>query len=291
MSGRKLYYVYVLEDSRDGSAFYVGKGCRRRAYAHTTESNLRLDGNRYKVNKIKKIRREGGSVKVRKVVEDVSEEKAFRLEKELIRELGFENLTNMTYGGEGASLSEEMKANLRQFHLGKTLSEKTKRRISRANRGTGSWKAILTEQEASEILWLCRNTKYRYVDVGKLYGMERGGVIAIADRENWKHVEPKRPDDDILAQLKGKPTVGKVRAPNLNKLVVGGIKWLLKHTNLSRSEIASIYGIEKITVSQIDNGINHSDVTTVEPPGYNPWSELFYPDIEFNWSNIRDFEP
>jgi len=297
MGKRDIFYVYALQDSRTGAAFYVGKGSKNRAYEHTTDWNLRNDGNRYKVNKINKIRREGGEVEVRIVADNMSEKKAFEMEEDLISELGIENLTNMTHGGEGESLSEEMKANLREFHLGKTLSEETKQRMSESKSGIAVVKgeevggAILTKQEASEVLWLTEETMYRFADIGILFGVSKGVVQHIANRESWKHIGPKKPSQEILDVLEGSPKAGGVRSPNLDKKVAAGIKWLVINTNLTEKEISEIYNVEKITVNQIKNGYSHPSVTPSVPPGYNPWSMVFFPEIDFYAVQIVSISP
>lgn len=308
MSEEKRFYVYTLSDGRTGEVFYVGKGTGNRADHHTRSYVLKRGKNKHKINKIKKIRREGGKVVVNIVKSNIAEEKAFELEEFIIEEIGFDNLTNMKKGGRGGSLSEEMKENLRQHHLGKELSEETKQKLSEALsgrevseetrrrmseaksgiavvRGEQVGGSILTEREASEVLWLTNETRYRYIDIGVLYGVSKGVVQNIANRQSRTHINPSTPDQEILDVLEGSPKVGGVRgAPNLDKEVVGGIKWLLKNSNLRKEELAKIYGISEITVSQMDSETYHADVPMNEPRGYNSWGRIYY-SIVFKFGN------
>lgn len=300
MSGEKRFYVYTLSDSRTGEVFYVGKGTGKRASHHTRNYALERGKNKHKINKINKIRRNGGTVIASRVKDNITEDRAFELEKFLIEEIGFDDLTNMTKGGRGGSLSEEMKENLRQHNLGKELSEETKQKLSEALsgrevseetrrrmseaeplRGEEVGGAILTKQEASEVLWLTEETMYRYIDIGILYGASKGVVQDIANRLSWTHVNPRRPPQEVLDILKGSPKAGGVRAPNLDKEVVGGIKWMLRNSNLRKEELAKVYGVAEITVSQMDSGTYHEDVPLAEPKGYNPWGRVYYSVIVY----------
>ena len=84
------YYVYQLVDSITGKVFYIGKGQGNRMYQHTKEA--RKPGNSYKLNKIRKIWREGGQVICRKVGLFASESRAYEYESMLIRDMP--DLTN-----------------------------------------------------------------------------------------------------------------------------------------------------------------------------------------------------
>lgn len=303
MSRERRFYVYTLSDSRTGEVFYVGKGTGNRASHHTRNYALKRGKNNHKINKIKKIRRNDGEVIVNRVKDNITEGRAFELEKFLIEEVGFDNLTNMTKGGRGGSLSEEMKENLRQHNLGKELSEETKQKLSEALsgrevseetrrrmseaeplRGEEVGGAILTKKEAEEVLWLTEKTMYRYIDIGILYGVSKGIVQHIANKKSWTHVDPRKPPQEIRDVLEGSPKAGGVRAPNLDKEVVGGIKWMLRNSNLRKEELAKIYGIAEITVSQMDSGTYHEDVPLSEPKGYNPWGIVYY-SVIVEWGN------
>lgn len=99
------FYVYVHRRASDNKIFYVGKGTRNRAWS----SNGR---NKYWKNVVNK---HGKLVEI--VLEELEEDCAFELERELISFYGVENLTNLSTGGEGSSgfsYSQEMKDRLSQ---------------------------------------------------------------------------------------------------------------------------------------------------------------------------------
>ena len=98
------YYTYMLVDPRNGLPFYVGKGQRRRCFAHIHQARTTTKNNR-KLNKIRKIESLGLSVEVRKVEENVTDDMAIEFECLLIQECRAKgiNLTNETDGGEGSS--------------------------------------------------------------------------------------------------------------------------------------------------------------------------------------------
>lgn len=87
------YYVYVHRRASDNKPFYVGKGKDRRAYQETPRSE-------YWNN----VRQKHGFV-VEIVFDNLSEEDAFRIEKDTILEFRYFGypLVNLTDGGEGVS--------------------------------------------------------------------------------------------------------------------------------------------------------------------------------------------
>lgn len=130
-SQEKKYYVYVLLDPRkegtytygkysfEYQPFYVGKGSLKRAYLHSTKSELNRSYNTFKEAKIKKILKLDLEPKIVFIQKDITENSAFDLEKKVIDAIGLKEkggpLTNLTYGGCG----------------GRKLSEATKKKISK----------------------------------------------------------------------------------------------------------------------------------------------------------------
>ena len=87
MEERK-YYVYALKDPRTNpaKAFYIGKGVGTRAYDHLARPDSTRKGDR-----IREIESTGASVLVSKLVEDLTETQALKLETELITSMGTED--------------------------------------------------------------------------------------------------------------------------------------------------------------------------------------------------------
>jgi uncharacterized protein len=82
------YYVYSLKDPRASPAkpFYIGKGTGTRSHDHLTRPDNSRKGER-----IREITGAGHKVLVARLVEDVSEIQAIRLEAELIAAFGTES--------------------------------------------------------------------------------------------------------------------------------------------------------------------------------------------------------
>lgn len=121
------FYVYVYLDPRkqgnynygqyhfDYEPFYVGKGCRYRAVSHLYLCHLKKDENRYKVNRIKKIIREGYDIKkyIKLIKIGINDEEALKTEIECIKTIGRKYigskllklgpLLNLNDGGDGGS--------------------------------------------------------------------------------------------------------------------------------------------------------------------------------------------
>lgn len=110
------FYTYRLLDPRDGLAFYVGKGCRGRAWQHDSAVKRGdLSGNQRKVTKIQEIIARGGEIEIDIVACYELESDALDHEFRLVD--ASPTLTNIAPGGGGAPLSQAdqaRKAALRQ---------------------------------------------------------------------------------------------------------------------------------------------------------------------------------
>lgn len=111
------FYVYCHIRKTDGKCFYIGKGTGRRAW-------YTLDRNQYWYNIVKK---HGFETII--LVNNISEEKAFELEADFCKQIGYKNLCNLNQEkGNGAwTRSEETKQKLRKPKpegFGKMVSER-----------------------------------------------------------------------------------------------------------------------------------------------------------------------
>ncbi|WP_076736889.1 GIY-YIG nuclease family protein [Deinococcus maricopensis] len=85
MTEAKGYYVYALKDPTSSPAlpFYIGKGTGTRSYAHLVNVDNSLKGQR-----IQEIQAAGKEVLVVRLIDDLTELQALRLEAELIAAFG-----------------------------------------------------------------------------------------------------------------------------------------------------------------------------------------------------------
>lgn len=170
------FYVYAYLDPRKrqdidnhGLSFiplYIGKGTRHRLTEHMKElswymeakpsfQELRnLRSNLLKLNKLQSIIEDGFTPIIIKLYKNLSEDAAYKLEKELIsfygRSIDGGVLTNLTLGGDGRrnviaagpfnsfygrTHSEEFKQKMSALHKGKTISVEHRNAISLASKG------------------------------------------------------------------------------------------------------------------------------------------------------------
>lgn len=94
-------YVYYLEDPRDRSIFYVGKGQGERVFQHMKEAESYLGQDcapTEKLDRIRSILAEGTKPQHVILRCGLSEEESLEVEAAMIDLLGIENLTNMVRG-------------------------------------------------------------------------------------------------------------------------------------------------------------------------------------------------
>lgn len=92
------FYVYCLGDPRDSGPFYIGKGRGARMYQHVVDWRKGRIDNAAKFARIGAIFAAGLKPIVECLVDDLTEDRAFMIEREIIRVLGIDTLTNAKPG-------------------------------------------------------------------------------------------------------------------------------------------------------------------------------------------------
>lgn len=226
------HYIYALINPKDSSPYYIGKGQNRqnkqsRTDEHFQPKKLKTCGNRHKVNKIKKLKREGYTPKnhCQKIKSGLSKEKAYELEKFLISEIGLENLTNIHDGGNGG---------------------RNERAIEKAT-GENSKVSKLKKQQASEIKWLVNKSKMNLKEVASHYNISLSVVSHIRIGRTWKHVDEEKPEwYEGDKQKRLSPEEKKAQ----RKKRASEAKWLANNTKMSYNDIAEQYEVHENTIKK-----------------------------------------
>lgn len=92
------FYVYALVDPRDGRVFYIGKGRNKRYAAHWREMLVGAVSNARKFTRLCEIAKGGHRVQEVCIADRLSDAAACKLERMLIRTVGFDVLTNVVPG-------------------------------------------------------------------------------------------------------------------------------------------------------------------------------------------------
>ena len=218
----KRFYIYGLfyeDENGNNVCFYIGKGTGRRHKRHLQESRLKRCSNTYKVNKVRKLRRNGKEPFSKIVKDKLTEEKAFELEQKLLdRSNIFEAVTNLRKGGNGGNIhSEETKKKMSAAHsrenhamYGKTHTEEAKKKMSESRSGENHFRygetikeehrrklsrsnGELTEPQVGEIKWLIENTDKYQKNIAKRYNTTKANITKIKKEESWDFVSPRKP--------------------------------------------------------------------------------------------------
>ena len=192
-----IYYVYEHWRPDTNQCFYVGKGKKKRAWSLKSR-------NRHHTSIVSKLTSLGLTVEVRIIIDGLSEETAFMVEKDLIAKYGRDNLTNMTLGGEGPTgrkVSEETKKKLKLIRTGKKPSKETRQKMSAAQGKT--WIGRQHSEEAKKkmaeakkgkqsprkgvVLSNATKEKIRSANLGKKHSIETRRKMSESTAAWWKN--------------------------------------------------------------------------------------------------------
>lgn len=115
--------------------------------------------------------------------------------------------------------------------------------------------AFLTDQEASKIKWLSQNTDYTQKSIGKKYNISHQTVADIKHEKIHEQIKPEKPDN----------TKNLKKSNYLQEKAIAEIKWLLNNTNLTQSEIGSLFNVHRKTVSSINCQKSYKEVEQTKP--------------------------
>ena len=252
----KRYYVYGLYDPKEKYPFYVGKGTGKRKDAHFQE-NVKGE-NPHKDRKIAKIKKEGREPRSKIIYGGLSEREAYNKEYGLIFFLEVQSgckLTNFDY----------------KWGVGKPsgceFTDEARKKMSKAQqrlRGEKNQRNKLTVDQVATIKWLYENTKVTQTALAERCEVKPVTVHAITSNKNWTHVDPKKPNEELIewAKQNGIRWDGPTK---LTKEQAGEVKWLAKNSDLTHKEIGSLYEVNESLVSRIRNEKRHGEVKAKQP--------------------------
>jgi hypothetical protein len=163
-----MAYVYGHYKADTGELFYIGKGSDTRAW----KKNRR---NQYWKNI---VNRHGFVVKI--IYDDLTHDEAYDKEKELITEIGLENLANFQIGGRiTIDRSDETRAKISKAFKGKPLSEEHRRKIGAAHKNRAK-----TEAHRKKLSDALKNRKFSEESLKKMSESRRNKKLTVEHRKN-----------------------------------------------------------------------------------------------------------
>jgi group I intron endonuclease len=206
-------YIYGLIDPRTNQIRYVGKtnNIKQRLFDHIRHSKLKIT---YKDKWICNLL----SQNLKPIIVTLEECGENWAEREIYHISLYENLTNLTKGGEGLNgyiFTEEHKNKISENHhdvsghnnpmFGKTHTDDVKEKIGKINlgrkhtsdskqkmsekrKGEKNVKATLTEADVLFIRQEYSNNNYSLNDLAKKYNVQKACIHKIVKHITWKHI-------------------------------------------------------------------------------------------------------
>ena len=224
-----VFYVYAHLRKTDSKCFYIGKGSGKRYKAKESR-------NKHWWNVVNK---HGFEYKI--LINNITEEKAFKLEAEICKQIGYKNLCNVReeLGNGGWSHSEETKNNISKALKGKIQSKKTIQKRSNSLKGNASLSTLERGLKISKSLTgnKKRGDKISKSLIGKLKTKQHSDNIS----KNNKGIT-RNQKSIIQCDLKGNPIKEWVNIVEAKKFIkadissflsgrqktAGGFKWKYK---------------------------------------------------------------
>jgi len=180
-----IYYVYMYL-RKDGTPYYVGKGCKNRIYE---KHNVSIPTDSHRIVFVQ---------------ENMEERAALDLEVKLIahygrKDIGTGILRNVTDGGEGSSgyrHTPEAREKIREAGIRKTHTEESRQKISAKIKGRVSptkgfkWsdesRAKLSKSATGRKHTQETKEKIRQINLGKKHGPETRKKVSEASKKRWE---------------------------------------------------------------------------------------------------------
>jgi predicted XRE-type DNA-binding protein len=222
-----------------------------------------LEPDTHKVHKIQSIRESGHEPVAQKLLTGVSDELACFVEGELV-DKHYDSLTNYCRAGEprwSEGMPEEVRQKVKErtpSPEGRTHSEKTKKLMSKVQRGESGGTNTLTRKQAREVKWYMRSSGIRIKQevLAEEYGISPPTLTAIKNGKTWSHVDPKEPEQIPKRLLESD---GRLREGEAAE-----IKWLAQE-GYNQRQIEEEYGVGTGAVSPIKNEENWTHVEPQRP--------------------------
>lgn len=214
--GMSEYYVYLLLDPTDFyKPFYVGKGKGDRMLVHLTEQR---NDNRFKANKIAKIRRMGGEPVAMKWATGLQETAAYELEAQLIKRFG-----RRSHDAEGI-LTNICEDNRPPDPTGREVSDETKEKIASKQRGENNHRFGKTftpdQREKRSEIAKARGMKPP-VRTGPMSEEQKKKISEANRGRKWSDEARARASEARKGKKRGPPspeTIEKIRQSNIGKI-------------------------------------------------------------------------
>ncbi|AEP29380.1 LEM-3-like GIY-YIG domain-containing protein [Brumicola nitratireducens] len=157
------YYVYLLQDPRDNTVFYVGKGFGNRVFQHQKGETIGARESD-KISKIDEIKTQGYSVKHQIIRHGLSEEVAFEIEASLIDFIGMKNLLNLQSGHYSSDFGIKSSDEIMALYEAEPLNTELPVLLININRGYRRDMTVDDIYQATRMSWVLgkrkNNAKY-----------------------------------------------------------------------------------------------------------------------------------
>lgn len=124
-----------------------------------------------------------------------------------------------------------------------------------AGHGEHNPKSKLLNEDVSHIKWILSNVDTTNKQVAKYYGVSANSILKIQKHVTWVNVEEKNPDFDIPDSLIRQKLIGEnANNVKITRKQASEIKWLVKNTDMTHSQITSHYSVSTHILRDIKRG-------------------------------------